>query len=132
MEATQNYTFTEAMALANEFKCPVCYNYLDLKKIFVCINTHLICENCITFNGRSFCYNCQAPYGETPAQFYLFEHIVSKINFPCKFLYSGCTKFLNRLEKEQHEEESCEFRILQCPFKGFLFVCLSFYLKTKH
>ena len=37
--------------------------------------------------------------------------------FPCKFSISGCESMLKYKEKESHENEECNFRLLSCPFR---------------
>jgi len=36
----------KVLSMKKNFDCPVCYEFMELRKIFQCSNGHLICENC--------------------------------------------------------------------------------------
>ena len=45
------------------------------------------------------------------------EKVADNMLFPCKFSTSGCKSMLKCTEKVSHENEKCDFRPLNCPFR---------------
>lgn len=98
--------------LATLFECPVCFDYV-LPPIFQCESGHLICTQCKP--KVACCPSCRGPLGGV--RNLAMEKVAETVQFPCKYVHSGCIlRFLHKAKRAH--EEMCEYRPYSCPCPG--------------
>eukprot|EP00092_Neocalanus_flemingeri_P022055 GFUD01023920.1.p1 GENE.GFUD01023920.1~~GFUD01023920.1.p1 ORF type:complete len:257 (-),score=50.41 GFUD01023920.1:184-954(-) len=130
----------DASTLKEYLQCPVCW-YIPRSKIFVCSNSHKICESCFakiqtTVNTNSKpCPSCRCHYDDPPHRNLDLESIVenSKVELSCR--RPRCQVEMTKDKLLEHEDE-CEFRMVPCPIpackKKIFFKQLEAHIKTVH
>ena len=66
-------------SMKKNFDCPVCYEFMEFRKIFQCPNGHLICENCQDRPEVRKCPVCRVylgPYRENLSRNFAMEKLV--------------------------------------------------------
>eukprot|EP00092_Neocalanus_flemingeri_P019297 GFUD01020903.1.p1 GENE.GFUD01020903.1~~GFUD01020903.1.p1 ORF type:complete len:259 (+),score=43.69 GFUD01020903.1:77-853(+) len=130
----------DASTLKEYLKCPVCW-FIPRSKIFVCSNSHKICESCFakiqtTVNTNSKpCPTCRCHYDDPPHRNLDLESIVEKSNVELSCTRPRCQVEMTKDKLLEHEDE-CEFRTVPCPDtackKKIFFKQLDAHIKIVH
>lgn len=113
VQTQSSTTFTNQLhELINLFECPVCFDYA-LPPILQCQSGHIVCSNCRP--KLTCCPTCRSPL--TNIRNLSMEKLASSIQFPCKYMSSGCKEMLPHEKKYEHED-ICELRPYNCPCPG--------------
>lgn len=99
--------------LAVLFECPVCFDYALPPIIYQCDSGHIICTPCK--QKVQCCPSCRGPLGGV--RNLAMEKVADSVQFPCKYITSGCREKMHHSTKRQHEEQ-CPFRPYSCPCPG--------------
>eukprot|EP00092_Neocalanus_flemingeri_P066548 GFUD01081080.1.p1 GENE.GFUD01081080.1~~GFUD01081080.1.p1 ORF type:complete len:209 (+),score=29.12 GFUD01081080.1:2-628(+) len=107
----------DAAALTSFLECPVCFQ-VPRGKIFLCKNSHKICDACYIKINETVkkCPQGKCQYDQPPQRNRELEAIAESIDLElsCSSAYAGCTVELNKEELINHEL-SCVFRKVPCP-----------------
>ena len=98
-------------------ECPVCFQ-VPKSKIFVCRNSHKVCESCygkITADAKQ-CPQGNCPYDDPPRRNRELEAIIENadIEISCSNASAGCTVEMKKEELREHEV-NCIFKQVHCP-----------------
>ena len=108
-------------ALKTVLECPVCFQ-VPGSKIFVCSNSHKICESCYNkiTAGAKQCPQGNCPFDEPPRRYRELENIVENadIELSCSNAGAGCKVEKKKGELREHEMK-CIFRQVPCPGTAF-------------
>ena len=99
-------------------ECPVCYTIPRNQSIFLCSNSHKICQTCFDLLELKICPQGKCEYkDEQPMRNRDLEKIIAEcdIDLSCHNWREGCTVEAKKKELEEHETE-CDFRKVPCPF----------------
>lgn len=99
--------------LAVLFECPVCFDYALPPIIYQCDSGHIICTPCK--QKVQCCPSCRGPLGGV--RNLAMEKVADSVQFPCKYVSSGCREKMHHTTKRLHEEQ-CPFRPYSCPCPG--------------
>jgi len=125
-------------ALKTVLECPVCFQ-VPRSKIFVCSNSHKICESCygkITAGAKQ-CPQGNCLYDEPPRRSRELEEIVENadLELSCSNASAGCKVDMKKDELRKHEMK-CIFRQVPCPYthckKLISFNCIDSHISQSH
>jgi len=106
----------EPSKLMTYLECPMCY-LLPRSKIFICTNSHKICESCyITLRGdvTKHCPQGGCDYDQPPRRVRDYEAIIENSDFELPCSKPGCNVELKKEPLAAHEVK-CSFRTVPCP-----------------
>lgn len=91
------------------FQCTICYDRLS-KPIITCTTGHLFCHPCSgKVNDCPLCHTDFTANGNLA-----LNNILESSTFPCKNKQSGCKLIKIYAEIREHEEQTCNYKRLQC------------------
>ena len=92
--------------LIEEFKCPVCYEYIH-PPFRQCMEGHTMCTNC--FHKVASCPLCRAR--KCPTSCKLLRDVYNNLKFPC--INENCKEiFLGR--RIENHFKACSYRVVKC------------------
>ncbi|KAL3284935.1 hypothetical protein HHI36_019067 [Cryptolaemus montrouzieri] len=95
----------------DNFKCDICNNYLSISPILFNESIGYICGRCHK-EGETEKYDSSVIFQIQS----LYEKVAKYMIFPCRHSVNGCKKDLKWNEVQEHEDVSCEFKEIRCPF----------------
>ena len=113
LTTTQHHGVAPQNDLATLFECPVCFDYALPPIIYQCDSGHIICTTCK--QKVQCCPSCRGPLGGV--RNLAMEKVADSVQFPCKYVGSGCREKMQHVKKRQHEEQ-CQYRPYSCPCPG--------------
>ncbi|CAG7731668.1 unnamed protein product [Allacma fusca] len=118
------------------FDCPVCYSMVLPPIKTVCVNRHIVCNNCIPQLQTPVCPKCRLPMEEYPRSFEL-EHILKSMltssnSRPCPYADYGCKVVTNIENSEQlaEHERQCNYRLIKLSSQ-YTRICDELYVRLQ-
>ena len=99
-------------------ECPICCAFAPDRKVFLCQNSHPICEKCLEARRGtgSKCPQGSCAYAEPPMRDRATERLIREVDFdfPCSADPNHCDFEGKRGEMPGHLKECC-WRKVECP-----------------
>ena len=97
--------------LVEFFRCQTCLFVPTRTPIWVCNNSHIICQCCMEIRFP-LCLQCRDCVKQPLFRNLLAEKLLCNIPKPCRFANHGCAALIVRLD--EHERIECPFREASC------------------